>query len=148
MQRGFEDLSFRAALDAEEQRLVGQAERVANGHASPEFRHQTYLARGRYIEHVEHMAAHVDRSQIHVVIAEELFSDPDTVLNNVWGELGLRNHPVESVPKLKATAKSETTLAPGDREWLTDYFLPYNERLAAWLGRTVLWSEQSQGSSR
>lgn len=136
--RGFEDLPFRSALERESERLQGQHDVLLAGKRSSAHRHQTYLARGRYIEHLEMVEQHIDRSQVHLVVSEELFLNPESTLDGLWKFLDLPARRVDSVPRLKATAPSD--LSDADRVWLQDYFAPYNERLTAWLGRDIEWS--------
>lgn len=52
---GTEPLPFREALDAEEERLAGEHDRIVNepGYYSERHDFCSYLARGRYLEHLE-----------------------------------------------------------------------------------------------
>lgn len=57
--RGYEDLSFAAALEAEEGRLDGEVERLLGDPAyeSHAHRHQAYRSRGEYAVQLERAAA-------------------------------------------------------------------------------------------
>jgi len=142
--RGFEDLPFRAALEQESERMHGQHDLLLAGERSASHRHHSYLARGRYIEHLEMVEEHIDRSQIHLVVSEELFVNPEATLNELWKFLQLPARRVEAIPRLKATAPSD--LPSADAAWLADYYAPYNTRLVEWLGRDIDWhgSERSE----
>jgi hypothetical protein len=60
--RGFEDLPFEAALEAEAGRLAGEAETLVEpGATSASHQHHSYEARGRYAEQLEELWRQVGR---------------------------------------------------------------------------------------
>ncbi|HEX2316829.1 MAG TPA: sulfotransferase domain-containing protein [Thermomonospora sp.] len=137
--RGFETEPFERALELEEERLAGEAERIA---ADPAYRshshqHHGYLARGRYIEQLERLEKLVGRDRIHVVDSHEFFTDPEPVYDEVLRFLG--------VPRIgdpvfeRHNARRRSSLPDGLRRRLEEHFEPYDERLAVWLGRTPSW---------
>ena len=138
--RGFETEPFERALELEPERLAGEAERLAaqplaHSHA---YRHQAYLARGRYIDQIERMAALFGRDRIHVVDSEAFFIDPEPVFTGVCAFLGLAPM-IERITFDKHNARPRTPMPEALRDRLEAYFAPYDERLAAWLGRTPSW---------
>lgn len=137
VERGHETLSFTDALDAEPARLQGQEKLVASGGRSLSHRQHTYLARGRYIEHLRKLEEFVDRSKLVVVIAEELFERPDEVMSEIWSRLGLAPYSASGLGHFKAAAQS--AMAAEERQRLVEYFEPYNQELDEWLGRSPRW---------
>ena len=72
--RGFETEPFERALDLEEARLAGQAEKIIAdpGYHSHSHQHHGYRARGRYADQLERLAQLVGRDRVHVVDSRRL----------------------------------------------------------------------------
>jgi hypothetical protein len=137
--RGFETEPFERALDLEESRLSGEAERLradpyADSHA---LRHQAYVARGRYVEQLDHLTELFGRERIHVVDSEAFFTDPEPVFAGVCGFLGLP--PTDRITFDKHNARPRSPMPDALRERLDAYFAPYDARLAEWLGEPPSW---------
>ena len=137
--RGFEDQPFEAALEVEEERLRGEAERLAAepGYRSHHHQHHGYLHRGRYLEHLLRLAEAVGRDRLLVIDSHGFFSDPEPVYADVLKFLGLPNRstPVFERHNARARAPMPQTL----RARLEDHFAPHDERLADWLGFVPSW---------
>ncbi len=137
--RGYETEPFERAIEIEPERLCGEAQRLhgdptASSHAH---RHQAYLARGRYIEQLERLEALVGRARMHVVDSGALFASPEPVFRGLLDFLGLDRSP--QIAFGRHNSRPRDGLAPGLRSTLTDYYLPYDERLAQWLGHVPSW---------
>lgn len=137
--RGFEDLSLDEALDREEERLAGEAERMAAepGYDSFEFRHHAYLARGRYAEQLDHMLRHFPADRLLVLQSEALFANPDAAIGAVWDHLGLPPRPLRGVRAFEVGRYDAIPSAARDR--LTAYYEEHNERLYAQVGINFRW---------
>ena len=138
--RGYETETFERALELEPQRLAGADEWLRQG--GPRARHhahqhQAYLARGQYVDQLERLEAAVGRDRLHVVDADDLFADPDPVVADLLAFLGLPWVP--GLAYAKHNARPRTSMDPALRVRLEEHFAPYDERLAAWLGRTPSW---------
>lgn len=140
LQRGFEDLAPEKAFAREEERLAGEVERMVldPGYQSFAHRHRTYLARGRYVEHLEALYAHVPPERVLVLRSEDLFADPAGTCNRVFGFLGLPAHDLGPVPVYKAALPAP--MPDGIRSFLTRYYEPWNDRLAV-LAPGLGWGE-------
>jgi Sulfotransferase domain len=79
--RGHEPLEFLAALDAEEERLVGADERIRSRFS--------YLSRGRYLAQLQRVADHFPRSALDVVLLDDLHADPQAVVQHLFRFLGV-----------------------------------------------------------
>ncbi|WP_347059404.1 sulfotransferase domain-containing protein [Blastococcus sp. HT6-30] len=140
--RGFETEDFETALALEEERLAGEAERLA---ADPAYRshghqHHGYLQRGRYIEHLERLEAVFGRDRMHVVDSHAFFTDPEPVHDAVLRFLGL---PHTGYPVFERhNARPRSPMPEELRARLEEHFAPYDERLAAWLGHSLSWRAQ------
>ncbi|GAA1877813.1 sulfotransferase domain-containing protein [Actinomadura bangladeshensis] len=137
--RGFETEPFERAVELEEQRLEGEAERLAADPSatSHAYQHNAYLARGRYIEQIERLEKLVGRDRLLVVDSHEFFTEPETVYKGVLDFLGVP--PLGSPVFERHNARSRSPLPDALHARLEEYFRPYDERLAEWLGRTPSW---------
>lgn len=138
--RGYETEPFERALELEPDRLAGEVTRMRAepGYLSTTHQHNAYLARGRYIEQLEALTGLVGRERIHVVDSGELFTDPARVFAGLWTFLGVPP-PGHRVRFEQHNARPRTPLPEALRDRLDAYFLPYDQRLAQWLGRTPSW---------
>ncbi|GAA5141819.1 hypothetical protein GCM10023340_04190 [Nocardioides marinquilinus] len=142
---GTESLPFREALDAEAGRLAGEAERIRSepGYRSERHDYCSYLARGRYLEHLGPWldALHPDR--LHVVRSEDLYQAPGPCLAAVHAFLGLPELPPTTKHRFNHLPSSSMPAA--ERERLADYYEPHVAALEARLGRSFGWDLRGGG---
>jgi hypothetical protein len=137
--RGFEDEPFQRALELEDTRLAGEEDRILAdpNYYSHSHQHHAYVRRGRYLPQLERMESAVGRDRLHVVDAEDFFTDPEPVWREVVAFLGLSD---ESVPVFERhNARPRSAMPETLREQLTEEFVDDDERLAKWWGRTPSW---------
>lgn len=137
-ERGYEHVPFEAALDLEESRLAGEEARLLRdpAYSSHAHRHQAYVRRGQYIDQVERLVAALGRDRVLVVDAEDFFTDPEPVWDEVVAFLGVSR----AAPVFKRhNARPRSAMAPGVRAALDERFAEADQRLAAWWGRTPSW---------
>lgn len=108
-----------------------------NGDLTHEARRQ-FLARGRYIEHIEQWFVHFPRDQFAFVRAEDFFADPRPSLQRLYAFLGLPEVYPQKVERL-VVGEYRDKMAVATRTWLNEYFAESNARLAALLGEEFLW---------
>ena len=132
VRRRVERLSFEEAIDAEEERLSGadRAMREAPHHYSHPHHHFSYLDRGRYAHYLEAWLNHFPRKNLFLLESEDLFADPDAVVNEIFAFLGLPSHPLSLG---KAPPSSRRAMSPALRERLERHFAADQERLKALL---------------
>jgi Sulfotransferase domain len=138
--RGFEsEPTFAAALALETDRLGAAHERMWADpyHHSFSHQHHAYTERGRYVVHLERLAAHIGRDRIHVVDSGRFFTAPEAEYDAVLDFLGLPR--LGYPPFERHNARPRSPLDPVLRKRLTAHFDPYDERLARWLGRDPSW---------
>lgn len=136
--RGYETETFAAALALEDERLAGEEERLIAdpGYSSHAHRHQGYVRRGRYIDQILRMVEALGADNVHVVDAEDFFTDPGPVWSEVTRFLGIslgaptfRRHNARPRSDMPAALRSE----------LAERFEDADRRLEQWWGRTPSW---------
>jgi Sulfotransferase domain len=132
--------TFEEALAAEEGRMAGvDHERLVHDPTYYSLAHDqfTYLARGRYLEHLQTWLDTFPGEQTLVLRAEDMYSDPAGVFDTVQRFLGLR-----ACPSINMKTYNERSKPPIDartRDRLAEYYRPYNEALYERLGRDMGW---------
>jgi hypothetical protein len=137
--RGYETEPFERALELENHRLRGEAERIVSqpGYLSHSHQHHAYRTRGHYAEQLERLGELFGRDRVHVVDSGLFFTDPELVYNDVLDFLGLRHHGYPTFERHNARPRSP--LPDTLRARLSEHFLPHDERLSRWLGRPPSW---------
>jgi Sulfotransferase domain len=137
--RGYETEPFERALDLEDQRLAGEADRIISepGYLSHSHQHHAYLTRGLYADQLERLAQAVGRDRVHVVDSGRFFTDPEPVYDGVLEFLGLRRHGYPAFERHNARPRSP--MPETLRATLNDHFKAPDERLASWLGHPPSW---------
>jgi hypothetical protein len=139
--RGFEDLPFEAALEAEASRLAGEAARLEDPRAtSSDHQHHSYEARGRYAEQIERMWQAVGRDRVLVLFSEDLSADPVGTMTAVHRFLGLP--PLAPDTERRWNLRPKPAMPDAARARLEETFRAPDARLAELLGRPVPWASQ------
>ena len=137
--RGFETESFEDALDLEDRRLVGEAERmvVDARYQSFSHRHHAYVRRGQYAEQLDRIREHFPAEQLHVIESESFFETPETTYAGVLRFLGL---PVVLPDRFDRWNGRPSAPMPGEtRARLSAHFDGHDRALAELLGREPAW---------
>jgi Sulfotransferase domain len=136
---GREPLSFEDALDAEEERLRGEEERLAAdpGYFSRAWWSHAYKARGRYAEQLERWLAVFPPEQLLVLPSEDLGAEPERTHARVLEFLGASPHRLDSYPRVYE--REYEAMRAGTRERLAAEFEAPNRRLYKLLGRDLGW---------
>jgi hypothetical protein len=136
--RGFETEPFEVALELESQRLVGadEALRASRGARHLAHQHQAYVTRGKYIDQLERLERELGRDHMLVIDAQDFWTEPEEQWSQVLDFLDL---PPAEVTFERHNARRRSPMDDALRARLEDQFLPYDERLAQWWGRTPSW---------
>jgi hypothetical protein len=137
---GHEDLpTFEAAIDAEAERLRGVTPALLRdpGYYSYDHDHHSYLARGRYVEHLEPWLRGYGDERLLVLAAEDLFRKPQQTFETVQEFLGLPVRQLTLRPRNER--RGYPPISPKTKARLKDYYQPYNDRLFDALGRKFDW---------
>lgn len=139
--RGFETAtSFERALELEDDRLVGEIDRMRDDLAYESFahRHHAYRRRGQYAEQLERAFTLFPRDQIHVMESEGFFADPAGEYRRLVEFLSLR--PFEPARFEQHNARPSSPMPEGARKMLKEHYAPHDEKLAGLLGRAPHWT--------
>jgi hypothetical protein len=140
LELGYETEPFEHAIELESTRLEGEADRIVADPAyySHSHQHHSYRARGQYIEQIERLEELFSRDRIHVVDSGDYFADPGPVYHEVLDFLELPKVDPPGFKKQNARPRLAPIPEPV-RAALKEHYRPYDERLAAWLGREPSW---------
>ncbi len=139
--RGFEtEPSFERALDLEEERLTGEADRLraVPSSVSHAHRHQAYIARGRYAEQLSRLELLIGRDRLLVADSGTFFSDPEPVYERVLEFLGLPRL-TDPVFERHNARPRPSTMPAAVRRRLSEHFAPWDALLKPWLGAEPSW---------
>lgn len=136
---GFETLSFEDALQREEKRLMGEKEimQLDEKYFSHRYMHFGYKTWGRYVEYLPVWFDHFPREQILILQSEDFFRDRTGMLRQATQFLDLPDwEPQLNHPKPSRYPKMDQKL----KEYLTEYFEPYNRSLYHFLQTDFGWT--------
>lgn len=137
--RGFETEPFGRALDLEDERLAGEAERMRAepGYQSFHHRHHSYVRRGRYAEQIAVLREAVGADRVLVVDANRFFADPFSEFAGVLDWLGL---PQWRPAQIEAhNARPSDAMPDAVQQRLRRAFAEPDAALAELLGRPPSW---------
>ncbi len=137
--RGYETESFERALELEEGRLAGEAERMA---ADPSYRsfshrHHGYASRGQYAEQLERLRRYFPAERIHVLDSEAFFERPEETYGALLDFLRLPRVMPPSFDRWNARPSSP--MPDHTRALLREHFRSHDQALAEMLGREPTW---------
>ncbi|MEG4290296.1 sulfotransferase, partial [Microcoleus sp. C2C3] len=96
-----------------------------------------YLARGRYIEFIKKWRAFFPREQLLILKSEDFYAGAAATLKQVLEFLDLPEYQLSEYQN--ANPGSYPPVNQSIRDWLRDYFRPYNQQLEEYLGRKFDW---------
>ena len=138
-QKGFEDLSFEEALEAEDERIQVGLEEIKDSNFSLTYQRYSYVHRGYYAEQLKRWREFHKEESIHIVFYEELIKYPSDVYNGICKFLNIETVNDVELPHYNAHAYPDMH---GDtRKMLTQRFTQPNNELENFLGREVPWSK-------
>jgi hypothetical protein len=139
LEQGREDLPFETAIEAEEERLQGEAEKIAadSRHPQDEYFNHSYLARGRYIEQVPKLFEIFPKENILILKSEDLYARTAEIYHETLAFLNLS---AVNLPKYEAANQGKyEPMNENTQKKLADYFAPFNAELYRYLKRDFGW---------
>jgi len=117
------------------------AKLMVDGYESDKHRMWSYIARGHYADQLEAYLQVYPREQLLVLRSEDLFSVPQSAVDQTTRFLGLEDMRLhhKEVRNEGTYSKSDDPLSAPLRQQLTDYFRPHNTRLSELLGQDFVW---------
>ncbi|MFZ5857532.1 MAG: sulfotransferase family protein [Chloroflexota bacterium] len=136
-----EDLTFEQALEAESDRLAGEAEKIAADASYPQYRHiqYSYLERGRYAEQLQTLFRLFPKENILILKSEDLYAEPAKVMETSFSFLGLPFHMGQYEVFKQGTYKGGMDSVT--RQKLVEYFRSFNQQLYDLLGMKFDWDK-------
>ena len=136
---GRDPLSFEAAIEAEEERLRGEKEKMLadENYHGPNYRKFSYLSRGIYVDQLKEWRRYFNEHQLLVLKSEDFFKNPQAVFERVLEFLELPHWETEVTGERNEGAYEQ--MSPATRQRLEDYFEPHNKRLYEFLGVDFGW---------
>ena len=140
VRKGFESLSFEDAIKSENTRLLGEKEKIIANENYYAFNYEifSYLQRGIYVDQLERWLKVFSKKQILVLNTEEFNHNLTSTLSLIFDFLNVDDYDVKDLTKSNVGRYipiKETT-----RNFLNDYFKPYNTRLYDLLNRNFEWN--------
>lgn len=138
--RGFEWEDFESALQLEDERLIGEVERMSMDPTYESFchRHHSHRHRGEYAQQLQRILDNFDRSQVHVMESEAFFQRPQQEFTGLLDFLGL--HAFAPADFQQHNARPSASMPADAREQLRTHFRQHDEQLADILGRRPNWA--------
>lgn len=139
--RGFETLSFAAAIQAEGSRLTGEADRLLRDETARSMSHQhhSYVSRGLYAEQLERLFDAVDRLRVMIIDSDDLRRDSDGVCAQIAEFLDIPPWRLEE--RTAHNARRYDSIPRDLAASLRERFVEPDARLAELLGRRFSWME-------
>ena len=138
--RGYEWEPFERALELEDERLLGETERMARDVSYRSFCHQhhSHRSRGEYADQLERFFTLIPRDRVHVVVSESFFTEPEREYRALLDFLGLPAHEPASFER--HNARPSSPMPAGVRSQLAQHYADGNARLERIVGRTLQWT--------
>lgn len=98
----------------------------------------SYKLRGHYREQLERYDQFFPKEQMLIMSAKELSKDMQNSMNRIFDFIGVRHFDIPNT-RPHNVGSNRKDVDPKVREYLDDYFKPYNEALFEYLGRELDW---------
>lgn len=135
----FEYLSFKEAIELEQERLNGEVEKILEdeNYYSYNHGHYSYLARGIYVDQIKNWLRFFSKKQVLILRSEDFFRNPAKITKKIFKFLEIPNW---SDIKYKKFAEGSYKKMDNEiRENLIRYFKLHNQRLYKFLGKDFKW---------
>lgn len=142
VRKGREGLPMLDAFAQEEDRLEGELKRLQADETYQSLAHQhfSYKSRGVYADQIERCFELFGRENVHIIHSEVMFRSPQSVLDDVFGFLGLPPFSPEVLVRRGRPGGYAKQDVPGEaHQSLRDFFAPHNQRLYQLLGMDFGW---------
>lgn len=139
VKNGKENLSFRKAVEKEQERIEGERQKTEQdpSYISSAYRTHTYLTRGKYTEFLRPWFEQYDREKMMILKSENLFQNPRDTTNKVFRFLGIQEHELKNYHQINNRKYDE--IDDDLREELKAYYQEYNADLEELIGRDMDW---------
>lgn len=129
--KGAETRSFKQAVKEE----IDHLDQPTNKSWPMASRH--YVRRGFYIDSLIHLYQHVAKEQIHVIISENIWSNPERELRKIYQFLNVE--PINITYESVHVMQYDRTIEPSLKQQLSQLYHPKNAELEQLLGIKLPW---------
>ncbi|HDZ18364.1 hypothetical protein LCGC14_0877340 [marine sediment metagenome] len=145
---GREKISFDKAIVKENDRINGELDKMIKNefYKSPYYPAFAYLTRGLYINQIKPWLNYFPEEQILIVKSENLFQYPKGTLKEIFKFLNLPNWVKIKFIRYHSEANSRG-MDLETRNYLIEYFKPYNQQLSEYLDSKFDWDKLRTRSS-
>jgi len=135
-----ETLPFEKALEKEPSRLSGVKRKMLmdENYESYNYNVYSYLRRGAYIKQLKHWMEYFQRDQFLILGSEDFFNDPRASIKSILSFLELPDCDNTDFIIHNRGGYADS-MKPETREFLANYFQPYNQQLYDYLGVDFGW---------
>ena len=139
VREGYEEMSFKEALEKEKVRLKGEREKIMSDPDYYGFNHNrySYLSRGIYINQLQVWRKYYPKEQMLILRSEDLFYDLSAVYNTLLEFLGLPEYTIKK--QINYNVGNYTPMVPALKARLIEYFKPHNKKLYEYLSWDLGW---------
>jgi len=141
VRRGCETLNFEDAIEKEKERINEEYDKMLKNelNISSSFAAYSYLMRGKYINQVERLFHYIPRNRVLIIKSENFFEDPPKELQKVFSFLNVSPY---KLSKYKTYGyHGYNKMNEKTRQYLIEYFKPFNYRLYEYLGINFNWDK-------
>jgi len=148
-----ETLSFEEALEREQAVINSEREKIlADGNRSSQtFRSFSYLTRGMYVDQLQNWMNYYPKERFLILKSEDMYKNPTDAIKQTLEFLGLPGQNITTNKEYKQYRLAQKVgyqnnerppkMKPETRQYLLDFFKPYNARLQEFSGRDFGWNE-------
>ncbi|MCK5877908.1 MAG: PqqD family peptide modification chaperone, partial [Candidatus Marithrix sp.] len=136
-----DSLSLCETLDYEIDRTQADWEKIIvkdTNYSYNDYGNFSYLARGIYIEQLKRWMTFFPKEQFIILSSEDFFRKPATILNQVFGFLGLSHYQLNEYKQYHKSTYS--SISQSTLRTLAEFYKPYNQQLEEFLGMSFNWN--------
>jgi len=139
--KGKENLTFVEAIKLEEKRIKDEYEKLKKyeRYKSADFPGFAYKFRGIYINQLKAWYELFPKNQIFIINSQDLFKKPDSVMISLYKFLGVPYWPYIQYKKYHSETQ-DRKMSDHTRNYLKNYFEPYNKQLFKFLDKDFEWN--------
>lgn len=139
LRKGREVLGFIEALNIEDSRLRGTADRVLDERHLEELRRHSYVARGQYMRQIRRYAALFDADRMLVISLDAMRENPSATVSRCCDFLGIKPPPANMYFNILNSAGPEKKMPEVDKDIFREAFDEDLRSLETMLPEAAIW---------
>ena len=136
-----EDLSFEEAINAEEDRIKDETEKmiVEENYYGLNYHNFSYVTSGKYFERLKIWYENFSKDQIMIIKSEDFYKNPNLLYNETLKFLGLPKWKLKKYAKLNYFS-DKPTIKKSTRKKLSEFYISHNKKLYDLIGKDLGWN--------